>query len=446
MKPVVALVGRPNVGKSTLFNTVTDSRDALVDDQPGVTRDRLYGECKMSGLEAIVVDSGGLDDDGGLVGRMIAGQVDQLLDEADVIVFVVDARDGLTAADEEIGQRLRKRGTRVFVAVNKSEGLQPDMVSAEFQTLGLGQPTAVSAKRGSGISRLLQLALADFDSGEDPEELNDDNARVAIIGRPNVGKSTLINRLCGEERVIVMDMPGTTRDSIEVPLVWKGREYCLLDTAGVRRKSKVDGGLEKFSVIKTIRALESAQVVVLVIDAREGVSDQDASLAGQALQAGRALVIAANKWDGISPEQRITFKRDCDTRLPFIRDFDVVHISAQKGSGLGELMRSVNKAHASSMREFGTGELNRALEKAVESNPPPLTNGRVIKLKYAHQGGKNPPLIIIHGNRLDALSKTYKRYLVNYFRRAFTLHNANVKIEFRVGENPYAKKEKKLIR
>ncbi len=448
MLPVIALVGRPNVGKSTLFNILTRSRDALVADVPGLTRDRQYGFGKVGPRPYLVVDTGGLSgDEDGLDGLM-ARQTLAALDEADMVLFLVDAREGLTAADERVTQILRRSGKPVRLLANKAEGLDPDMAAAEFHALALGDPVPVSAAHGDNISALMD-AVAD-DLGDEVEAADDtgddaaDGVRVAVVGRPNVGKSTLINRLLGEERLVAFDQPGTTRDSVHVPFERDGRHYTLIDTAGVRRRARVSEAIEKFSVIKTLKAIDDANVVVFLLDGSEGVSEQDASLLGLTLQRGRALVLAVNKWDGLSQDQRQTVRRHIDVKLPFL-DFARMHfISALHGSGVGDLMASVDAAFAAATRDMSTSELTRVLEQAVVEHQPPLVRGRRPRLRYAHQGGRNPPVIVVHGSQTKRLPESYRRYLTNRFRKAFALDGTPVRVELRSGDNPFAGRRNKL--
>jgi len=441
--PVIALVGRPNVGKSTLFNYLTRSRDALVADIPGLTRDRRYGYGRVGGGRYIVVDTGGLaGETGGLEGLM-ARQTLLALDESDLVFFLVDAREGLTAADEEVARLLRERGATVRLIVNKAEGLESGLAAADFFGLGFGQPSVISAAHGDRVGDLMEEALAGFPEAEEapPEE---DVTRVAVIGRPNVGKSTLINRMIGEERVLAFDLPGTTRDSVDVPFERDGRHYVLVDTAGIRRRSRIDQAIEKFSVIKALQAIDSAQVVIAVLDAAEGVTEQDASLLGLAVQRGRAMVIAVNKWDGLDPDQRETVRRQIDLRLPFV-DFAPIHfISALHGSGVGNLLGDVDAAREAAFRDMPTAALTQALEEAVMAHAPPTVRGRRIKLRYAHQGGRNPPTVVIHGTQAERLPGPYRRYLINTFRRVFGLAGTPVRIELRSPENPYAGRRRKL--
>ncbi len=439
MKPVIALVGRPNVGKSTLFNQLTRSRDALVADYPGLTRDRKYGTGRVGEKPYIVVDTGGLTGDAEGVEEQMEEQVHQAIGEATVVLFLVDARAGLTPSDENIVKQLRRINKKIFLIVNKIDGTDESISSAEFQRLGIGQPLAIAASHGRGVHKMIDDVLIDVPLViEDEDEEDDGRIKVAVLGRPNVGKSTLINRIMGEERVVAFDMPGTTRDSIFIPFEREGKEYTLIDTAGIRRRGKIKETVEKFSVIKAMQAIEAANVVVLVFDAHEGLTDQDASLAGFTIDAGRAMVIAVNKWDGLEKDAREKMKSELDRKLPFL-DFANIHfISALHGTGVGHLFESVDKAYAAAMKKLATPELTRILEDAVTQHQPPLVRGRRIKLRYAHQGGKNPPLIIVHGNQVDSVPAAYKRFLINVFRKVFKLHGTPVRLQFKGGDNPYA--------
>lgn len=439
MKSVIALVGRPNVGKSTLFNQLTKSRDALVADYPGLTRDRQYGTGRVGDRPYIAVDTGGLSDDKAGVEEHMVGQVYQAIGEADVVLFMVDGRAGLNAADEQIAQQLRRLNKTIYLVVNKIDGADADLAVSEFLSLGMGAPLAIAAAHGRGIAAMMQRVLAALPpAAEAPDADEEGGTKVAIIGRPNVGKSTLINRIMGQERVVAFDLPGTTRDSIFIPFESDGQRYTLIDTAGVRRRGKVKEVIEKFSVIKALQAIEAAHVVILVLDAHAGVSDQDATLAGFALDAGRAMVIAVNKWDGLEKSARERIKTELDRRLLFL-DFAEMHfISALHGTGVGHLFEAVDAAYAAAVQKLSTPELTRVLEQAVIQHQPPLVRGRRIKLRYAHQGGRNPPLIIIHGNQTEAVPAAYKRYLMNSFRKAFKLHGTPVRLEFKSGDNPYA--------
>lgn len=436
MLPVIALVGRPNVGKSTLFNRLTRTRDALVADRPGLTRDRKYGIGKVGATPYVVVDTGGLSGEGEGIDPLMERQVLLAIDEADHILFLVDARDGLTAGDQIIAQRLRQTGKPFTTVVNKSENLDSAVALADFFELGGAAPEPISAAHGRGVKPLMERILASLP----PVELQVDEEagiKVAVVGRPNVGKSTLVNRLLGEERVVAFDQPGTTRDSIFIPIERAGTHYTLIDTAGVRRRSRIDDAIEKFSVIKTLQAIEQANVVLLVLDARQGVAEQDATLAGHVLTSGRAVVVVVNKWDGLTTAERDRIRTDLNRRLPFL-DFAQWHfVSALHGSGVGDLLDTVRKAHASAMKDLGTPELNRILEQAVMEHQPPLVRGRRVKLRYAHQGGRNPPLIVIHGNQTEHVPDAYRRYLINRFRAAFGLKGTPLRVEFRTGENPF---------
>jgi GTP-binding protein len=435
--PVVALVGRPNVGKSTLFNVLTGTRDALVADEPGLTRDRKYGFGRIGRVPYIVVDTGGLVENPGDLQSQMADQTLRAVKEADRVVLVVDAREGLTPADEFAARSVRRSGKAVVIAVNKTEGREAEISSAEFHALGLGDPVAVAAAHGQGVDDLMEVVLEGLQEVEEalPAE---EGIRVAVIGRPNVGKSTLINRLLGEERVIASEQPGTTRDTVRIPFERDGVRYTLMDTAGVRRRARVDAAVEKFSVIKTLQAIDSAHVVIALIDAQDTVAEQDASLLGIAAERGRALVIGVNKWDALPPEQRELIRSQLEVRLPFV-DFAPLHfISARHGSGVGELMQSVHAAYTASMREIATPELTRTLEAALEAHQPPLVRGRRIKLRYAHQGGRNPPVIVIHGNQTRDVPEAYRRYLVNVFRKTYGLQGTPVRVEFRSDDNPFA--------
>jgi GTP-binding protein len=436
MLPVIALVGRPNVGKSTLFNFLTGTRDALVADLPGLTRDRKYGYGKVGLIPHLVVDTGGLVVDARGVEVLMAQQALRAVEEADRVLFMVDAREGLTPSDHFIAQTLRKLGKQVFVVVNKAEGLDAATAVADFHQLGLGDPRAISATHGDNVRNVMEDVLEGL-SGAEGDGAGPDDIRVAVIGRPNVGKSTLINRLLGEERLIAFDQPGTTRDAVFVPFERDGRRYTLIDTAGVRRRARVEEAVEKFSVIKALQAVDSANVVIGVIDAHDTVAEQDASLFGMVAERGRSLIIAVNKWDNIPMDKRDEIRTGLDLRLPFL-DFAPVHfISALHGTGVGELMRAVSQAYDASMREIPTPELTRVLELATEQHQPPLVRGRRIKLRYAHQGGRNPPIIVVHGNQIQHVPDAYRRYLANTFRKHFRLEGSPVRVEFRADENPF---------
>lgn len=441
MKPVIALVGRPNVGKSTLFNNLTRSRDALVADYAGLTRDRKYGIGRLGDHPYLVVDTGGLSgDEQGIDGEM-AQQVKLAIGECDAVIFLVDGRDGLTPSDQNIATYLRQCGKPVTLVVNKTDGIDALVASSEFHALGLGEPLSIAAAHGRGVRSMIGRVLDNFIFEEktlEEEEEEENGIKVAIIGRPNVGKSTLVNRILGEERVVVYDMPGTTRDSIYIPFERDGQQYTLIDTAGVRRRARIKEAIEKFSIIKTLQAITDANVVVMVLDAREGISEQDAHLLGHAMEAGRALVIAINKWDGLDREHKDQIRRELEIKLPFL-DFAKIHyISALHGTGVGELYASIKKAYASAMRKLPTRELTELLESLLFAHQPPMIRGRRIKLRYAHQGGKNPPVIVIHGNQVDEVPNSYKRYLENGFRKQLKLEGTPVRIEFKGGENPFA--------
>jgi GTP-binding protein len=437
MKPVIALIGRPNVGKSTLFNCLTRSRDALVADQPGMTRDRKYGEGRVGDRPYLVIDTGGLSGEKEDIDELMAGQVWQAVEEADAVLFLVDARDGLVSGDEEIARRLRSCSKPVYLVANKIDGSQMDVVVADFYRLGIGQPLGITASQGSGVRSLMEEVLDHLPPAEEEEEPDDLGIKIAIVGKPNVGKSTLINRILGEERVLAYDMPGTTRDSIFVPFERRGQKYTFIDTAGVRRKRKVHDKFEKFSVIKALQAIEQANVVVLVIDAHEGITDQDTHLLGFVLEEGRALVIAVNKWDGLESGERERVKYELGRRLQFVDFAKLYFISALHGTGVGDLFKPIQQAYNSATRQLSTPELTRILEKAVQEHQPPLVRGRRVKLRYAHQGGRNPPLIIIHGNQTQNVPDTYRRYLSNTFRKALRLEGTPVRIDFKTGVNPY---------
>jgi len=477
---VVALVGRPNVGKSTLFNVMTKSRDALVADYPGLTRDRQYGRVPFNASEIIVIDTGGLSGESEELDSHMERQTRLAVDESDIILFMVDARDGLTPADEVIADSLRRTGKLVKLIVNKTDGLDARSVASEFFSLGLGAPIAIAASQNRGIQAMLSEVLQSFEitkAVESPEneaaELNDEidqtlldsennfdddeqgddeqnedesekRVKVAIIGRPNVGKSTLVNRFLGEERVVVYDMPGTTRDSVFIPFDRDGKKYTFIDTAGIRRKRAVHEAIEKFSVIKSMQAIERANVVIMMIDARTEIADQDLHLIGYVLEAGRALVLTINKWDGMDEYQKDLIHKGIDKQLPFVRFAETFFISALHGSGVGKLYEAIDKAYASATKKYSTSDLTRLLEKAVQSHQPPLVNGRRIKLRYAHQGGMNPPRIIVHGNQISKVPAVYKRYLTNFFRKELKSVGTPIMIEFKGNDsNPFKSSKKK---
>lgn len=449
-KPVVTLVGRPNVGKSTLFNRLTRSRAALVADFAGLTRDRHYGEGRVGDIPFIVVDTGGFEPvaKSGILHHM-ARQTEQAIAESDVVIFLVDARAGLNAHDQDIASLLRKSGQKVLLCVNKAEGMSHTAAVAEFHELGLGEPHAISASHGDGVMSLIEDALAPFsvqrpdstqDDVEGPVELIDGDKhriKLAIVGRPNVGKSTLINTLVGENRVIAFDLPGTTRDAIEVEFERDGRQYTLIDTAGLRRRGKVFEAVEKFSVIKTLQAIEASNVVLLMLDAQQEISDQDAHIAGFVVESGRALVVAINKWDNADSERRERIKREFDRKLKFLSFAKTHTISALRGQGVNVVMKSVVAAHAAAFAKLSTPKLTRVLQDAVTQQPPPRKGIFRPKMRYAHQGGQNPPRIIVHGNALDAIASPYRRYLESRFRDAFELAGTPLRIEFKSSHNPY---------
>ncbi len=480
MTPVVALVGRPNVGKSTLFNRLTRSRDALVADFPGLTRDRKYGQASFGEFNFIVVDTGGIDGSEEGIEVKMAEQSLQAIEEADVVLFMVDARAGVTSADIGIANHLRRQQKKVFLVANKTDGIDGDAHCADFYSLALGEIYQIAAAHGRGVTALLEKALSPFLEelvepteeekaaaeeaaywaafegkeqvllNEDEEELTGEDRyadlpiKFAIIGRPNVGKSTLTNRMLGEDRVIVFDMPGTTRDSIYIPLERDEQQYIVIDTAGVRKKKKIYETVEKFSVVKTLQAIEDANVVLLLVDAREGISDQDLSLLGFTLHSGRSIVIAVNKWDGLDQDTKEKIKEDLERRLGFV-DFARVHfISALHGSGVGNLFDSIQEAYRSATKRISTSMLTRIMNMAAEDHQPPLVRGRRVKLKYAHAGGYNPPRIIIHGNQVNDLPDSYKRYLINYYRKSLKIMGTPIHVEFQEGDNPFEGKRNKL--
>lgn len=443
MIPVIALVGRPNVGKSTLFNRFTKTQDALVADFPGLTRDRQYGQAQYHNKSYIVVDTGGIGVDDIAVDSLMSKQSTIALNEADVVLFIVDGRSGLTGIDENIAGSLRKLNKKIHLVVNKTEGLDDDIACSDFQSLGITDVHSISAAHGEGVHSLLEQVLSPFDCKVESE--NDDQViKIAFAGRPNVGKSTLINRILGEERVVVYDMPGTTRDSIAIPFERDNQPYMLIDTAGVRRKSRIDEKIEKFSVIKTLQAIKESNVCLQLLDANEGITDQDMNLLGFIIESGKALVIAVNKWDGLDDEHRERIKSELSRRLHFASFAKIRFISALHGSGVGGLFKDFIEAYTSATQSFSTPRLTRLLQDISTKHTPPCVNGRRIKLRYAHLGGHNPPVIVIHGNQLNSLPDSYKRYLTNEFIKHLGLIGTPLKIEFRGGENPYSEKKNKL--
>ncbi len=444
MLPVIALVGRPNVGKSTLFNYLTRSRDALVADFSGLTRDRQYGRVKLGDRPCLVVDTGGIADDAEGIESFARKQVQVALEEADIVFFMVDAREGLSASDKVIADTLRKLQKPVVLVTNKVDGLDGNMAASDFYSLALGEPVQIAASHGKGIPELLekvnQLLPADASIVEEAHG----GIGIAVVGRPNVGKSTLVNRLLGEERVIVFDEPGTTRDSIYIPFERNGKLFTLVDTAGMRRRSKISETIEKFSVIKSLQAIEKSNVVIYLIDAQEGITDQDAHLLGLVLEAGRALIIGLNKWDGISAEQKVTINRQLDVKLSFLEFAEKHPISALHGSGVGKMFDVVQQLYAAAMLDMSTPVLTRILKEATTAHQPPIINSRRIKLKYAHQGGRNPPIVVIHGIQTDVLPESYKRYLMNYYRDKMGLVGTPIRLVFKSPVNPFHGQKNKL--
>lgn len=439
MKPVIALIGRPNVGKSTLFNQITKSRQALVADLPGLTRDRQYGHAHYDNKSFIVVDTGGIGENEHSIDNYMAEQSLTAIEEADIILFVMDAKAGLLASDEQIAAELRQLGKPIFLITNKVDGVHAEAALSEFFALGLGEPIPVAASHGRGVAQMLEAVLADLPEDVPLDEQDETSGlRLAIIGRPNVGKSTLVNRLLGEDRVVVFDMPGTTRDSIYIPFERQGKKYTIIDTAGVRRRGRIGEKVEKFSVVKTLQAIKDANVVVVVVDAKEGIVEQDLHLLGFALEAGRAIVIAINKWDGMDDYQKRQVKEEMERRFAFVPYVKIHLISALHGTGVGDLYPSIHKAYAASTLKVSTSRMTQVLQDAVDSHPPPMVSGRRIKLRYAHMGGHNPPVIVIHGNQVNRVPKDYQRYLENVFRNVFKMQGTPIQIEFKQGDNPYA--------
>lgn len=444
MMPTIVFVGRPNVGKSTLFNRLTHTQDALVADFPGLTRDRQYGSASFEGKPFLVVDTGGVGVEDLAVDDLMSSQSTQALEEATHIFFLVDGRAGLTPTDEQIAIRLRKYGKSVDLLVNKTDGLDESVACADFQALGFASVHPISATHGRGIQRLLREVTEDFAPAPEASLEADGGIRVAIIGRPNVGKSTLVNRMLGEERMVVYDMPGTTRDSISVPFERGGQDYVLVDTAGVRRRARVNEKIEKFSIIKTLQSIQAANVCLMLLDAEQGVTDQDLHLIGFAINAGKALVVAANKWDGLKSDHKEQVKSDILRKLQFAQFAKFHFISALHGSGVGSLFKDINEAYASAVKSLSTPELTRILQDLIAKHPPPLVNNRRVKLRYAHAGGHNPPLIVLHGNQVDSLPTSYKRYLNNEYTRRLELVGTPLRLVFKGGENPYEGKKNPL--
>ena len=448
-KPVISLVGRPNVGKSTLFNRLTRSRDAIVADYPGLTRDRQYGTGRLGKHDYIVVDTGGLSGEQEGVDLLMASQVQIALQESDAVLFLVDGRAGLLPADETIAGYIRQFNKPTYLVVNKSEGHDKQLMSAEFYQMGLGDPLVISSAHGDNVRQMIDHVIdeMDFDPFEEEEEITEDQGiKVAVIGRPNVGKSTLINRMIGEDRVVAFDMPGTTRDSISVPFERDGQQYTLIDTAGIRRRKNIKEKVEKFSIVKAIEAMESSHVVILVMDGSEGITDQDLTLLGLALESGRGLVLAINKWDNLSQDQRDKIKHELEFKLQFV-DYAKQHlISALYGSGVGDLFKTVKQVFNAVMKKVSTADLNRVLKQAVLDHQPPMVGPNRIKLRYAHLGGSSPPRVVIHGNQVNKLPQAYTRYLMNVFRKAFKWVGTPVFIEYKVTENPYKDRKNEVVR
>jgi GTPase len=444
MLPVIALVGRPNVGKSTLFNYLTRTREALVADFPGLTRDRQYGRLKHGDRPCLIVDTGGIADDAEGIESLARKQVQIALEEADIVFFMVDAREGFSASDKVIADTLRKLAKPVVLVTNKVDGIDAGTAMNDFYSLGLGEPMACSASHGRGIPELLERVNELLPSDKDIVDENQGGIGIAVVGRPNVGKSTLVNRLLGEERVIVFDEPGTTRDSIYIPFERNGKRFTLVDTAGMRRRSRVSETIEKFSIIKSLQAIEKSHVVIYLIDASEAITDQDAHLLGLVLEAGRALIIGLNKWDGLSADQKANIHRQLDVKLSFLEFAEKHPISALHGSGVGKLFDVVHTLYDSAMVNMATPLLTRILKEATDAHQPPLVGNRRIKLKYAHQGGRNPPVVIIHGVQTDALPISYKRYLTNYFRTKLHLSGTPIRLEFKSPVNPFQGQKNKL--
>lgn len=445
MLSAVALVGRPNVGKSTLFNRLTRSRDALVADQPGVTRDRRYGLASHGEHRMLIIDTGGLaSDDSDAMRVLVARQVEYAIEEAQIVVLVADYLDGLNAEDQRIADRLRMAGRHVVVAVNKSEGTAAEIAESEFHALGIGQPVGIAAKHGHGITRLMEAVTARLPAPEAIELPESAGPRIAVVGRPNVGKSTLVNRLLGRPQQVTSDVPGTTRDSILIPCERDGQAFVLVDTAGIRRRARVKDALEKFSIVQSLQAISEAQAVIVLVDATEGITDQDLHLIGLVIEQGRALTIGINKWDGLPQRERSAVLRAADRQLGFVTFADIRQISALHGSGIAELLETAMSAYEAAGRTVATPRLNEILEDALQANPPPIVRGRRVRLRYAHQGGRYPPTIVIHGSQADRLPAHYRRYLENTFRSVLRLRGTPIRIELRTGDNPFAGRRNKL--
>ena len=446
MIPVIALVGRPNVGKSTLFNRLTKTRDALVANYPGLTRDRKYGEGEMHGRKFMLIDTGGITGEEEGIDTVMAEQSMLAIDEADAVLFIVDSRDGLTPTDRQLAKYLREKERKVYLVANKIDGINPDIATAEFFELGLEDVYPTTATHGRGVKSLMEAVLEPFPEIEPDadEDEKDRGIKIAVVGRPNVGKSTLVNRMLGEKRVVVFDMPGTTRDSIYIDYEREGKKYTLIDTAGIRRRKNVKLSVEKFSIVKTLQSVSDANVVVLLIDAHEGLVDQDMHLMGSAIDAGRAIVVAINKWDGLEADSKDWIKSELKRRLRFVDFADIHFISALHGTGVGHLYESIENAYSAATDKLGTNRLTKILEDAVTVHQPPLVRGRRIKLRYAHAGGQNPPVIVIHGNQVDDIPNHYTRYLEKTFRRELDLHGTPIRVEYRSSDNPFAGKKNKL--
>ena len=445
MKPTIALVGRPNVGKSTLFNCLTRTRDALVADQPGLTRDRKFGSGRIDDTSFIVIDTGGLTGDESGIDSLMAEQSWLAVEQSNIVFFLVDARDGLLPLDEDIARILRGKNKNIVLVINKIDGLNEDTVGTDFYKLGFTNTFFIAASHRRGIAGMMEDVFSDL-SIENNEEDVSAGIKIAIVGRPNVGKSTLVNRILGEERVVSYDKPGTTRDSIYLKFTRHDNEYTIIDTAGVRRKSRVSEAIEKFSIIKTLQAIEDANVVIVLFDAREAITEQDATLLGYVIDSGRAIVMGINKWDGIDADQKQKILRELEVKTSFIRNVKIHKLSALHGTGVGELFPSVLKAYRSATRKFTPSKLTDLMGEIVSAHQPPLVKGRRIKLRYVHQGGTNPPIFVIHGNQTDKIPDSYKRYLTNAFQKYLKLEGTPVKFEFKTGDNPYKDKKNTLTR